>query len=215
MYYAKTQKSAYNKKRITRADILAKVRYVKGKNHYEPGGNFLILTKNMQPAMFAYGKIYVEGPQTYKGGRYIYGYEDGVSKLLLCEDAKCVDGFGYQDLSEGSEAEVEDFVRNLHGNLFIMSVKNYEKYINKESAVFWIYGDMPLKAGRSVIITKLIMQGQHYPEYDEKEGTILYRFGSNEPKIKLVQKKMEQYAADGLMKEIVPGQGSVIRPCGW
>lgn len=215
MYYVKTQKPAYRRRQITRAGILDRVRSAKGKNYYEPGGEFLILTKNMQPAMYIYGKVYVEGPQIYKGGRYVYGYEDGAAKLLLCEDAKYEDGSGYQDLSMGSETEVENFIRSLRGNLFSMSVRDYEKYMNEKSTVFWFYGGMPLQAGSTVVITRLVMQGKYHPEFDEKEGTILYQFGSNEPRIKLVQKRIGQSAADALPKEIVPGPGSVIRPCGW
>lgn len=215
MYNTKTRTPAYHRKRITRTGILDRVRSVKGKNYYEPGGDFLIVTKQMQPAMHVFGKIYVEGPQIYKAGRYVYGYENGAEKLLLCEDGLYKDESGYQDLAVGNETKVEDFIKTLRGDLFFMPVRDYEKYMNEKGGVYWVYGGMPLKAGSSVIITKLVMQGRHYPEYDEKEGTILYQFGSNEPKIKLVQKKMEQDTAGGLLKEIVPGQGSVIRPCGW
>lgn len=120
--------------------------------------------------MYVYGKVYVEGPQTYKGGRYVYEYGKGAPSLLLCEDAKCVDGYEYQDLSMGSESEVEGFLKSLRGDLFIMSVKDYEKYMNEKGAMFWDYGGMPLKTGSSVIITKLVMQGKYYQSMTRKRG---------------------------------------------
>lgn len=152
----------------------------------ELNDEILVVDEGFHPVWYFCTYFYASAWEYYELGRSVSVFEENIKVEFFRESAKSAGDYHFEDTSFGTEADVVSRIEGLPHTLYTVSCQAFEDFVNGSQKIAWHHNGRELRAGDKVYVSRYIRDdGAEYRDVDGHTGTVIYRFQSERPFIKL------------------------------